>query len=332
MASERPVTWILLYGVALLCGSGCASTPYQFGRFHPREPNGAALQPVVVERGKPHKTLDRIGWVVGIPGRILTLNRKTNNHHVTPETIDKLQVYLEQNDITDVYVAVNDYDPKGQWRRLCENDRIAPFWRYSVGTISWLGYTMFPIRVFGGDEYNPFTNTLNLTSDVPALVLAEAAYAKDIHSRPHPGAYATINDLPLLSMWRHTLATSDVLGYARVQNDWETEREAYHVLYPHIGSTTFGPGAHFVPIAGPFLAAGGALVGHATGRTVSAIVEPKNADVASGANRPPVAASGTGEIAGNESRPKAARPARPDEEGGVTHASLQESRPVDPGR
>jgi hypothetical protein len=331
MASERRISIVLLFSAALLCGSGCASTPYRFGRFHPREPEGVALQPVVVEQGKPHKTLDRVGWAVGIPGRILTLNRKTNNHRVTPETLDKLLVYLEQNDITDVYVAVNDYDPKGQWRRLRENDRIDPFWRYSVGTISWLGYTMFPYRVFGGDEYNPFTNTLNLTSDVPALVLAEAAYAKDVHSRPHPGAYAAINDLPLLSMWRQARATSDVLGYARVQNDWDTEREAYHVLYPHVGSTTFGPAAHFVPIAGPFLAAGGALVGHATGRTVSAMVEPKTVNLASGATRLPAAAIAAGDIADIESRPKRAQPPEPDRQG-VTHASLQETNLLDPRR
>jgi hypothetical protein len=52
----------------------------------------------------------------------------------------------------------------------------------------------------------------------------------------------------------------------------------------------------------------------------------------SGTNRLPVAAVAVGEIAGNESRPKAAKPPRPDREGGVTQASLQESRPVDPSR
>lgn len=264
--------------IALLCSSGCASGTYRYGRFHPGQPDGVDLQPVVVEQGKPHKLFDRLGWLVGLPSRVMTASPKASNHDVSPETIEKVKTYLEQNDMTDVTVAVNDYDPQGQWRRLRENDRIDPFWRYSVGTLSWLGYAMFPYRVFGGDEYNPFTNTLNLTSDVPSLVLAEAAYAKDIHAQTHPGAYATVGDLPLVSTWRQVRATNDVLGYARDQHDWDGEKQAYHVLYPHIGSTAFGPAAHFVPVAGPFLSAGGALVGHATGRTVTAVLQPKPAD------------------------------------------------------
>ncbi len=96
-----------------------------------------------------------------------------------------------------MYVVVDKYDPNDQWKRLRENDRIAPFWKYSVGAITCAGYTILPNRIFGGDRYNPFTNTLNLSSDVPAMVLAEAAYAKDIHGQKHPGAYASIvNDLP----------------------------------------------------------------------------------------------------------------------------------------
>jgi len=263
-----------LSGLVLAVGSGCATTNYQFGRFHQGQPDGIALQPVVIERGEPNKTLDRIGWVVGLPARILTLNKKVNNHDISPETVETLQDYLEQNDITDVYVAINQYDPKGQWKRLRENNRIAPAWRYSAGTLTWLGYTLFPGRVFGGDRYDPFSNTLNLNSDVPALVLSEAAYAKDIHSQKHPGAYATlVNDLPLLTLWRQGKAASDVLSYAQLQEDWDLEKEAYHVLYPQLASGAVGTAGPFVPVYGPFLGLGGALVGHATGRTVAAVRE-----------------------------------------------------------
>jgi hypothetical protein len=290
----------LLCAMALLLGSGCATTSYRFGRFHPQEPDGTDVQPVVVKQGTPHKTLDRIGWLVGLPGRFFTLNPKTNNHDVSPETLEKVKTYLERNDLTDVLVAVNDYDPKGQWQRLRENERISPLWRYTAGTLNWLGYVIIPNRVFGGDEYNPFTNTMTLTSDVPALVLAEAAYAKDIHSRKNPGTYAAINDLPVLSMIRHSRATSDVLGYARLEHDWEAEKEAYDVLYPQIGSTTFGPASHFVPVAGPFLSVGGAVVGHAAGRSVSAVQEPKPIRTSPGPSPSPAAVSAMEEVAANQ--------------------------------
>ncbi len=260
----------------MLLASGCAAPEYHYGRFHPSEPKGSAVQPVEVVYGQPDKTLDRIGWVVGLPNRILTFNKKTDNHKIAPETVEQLKVYLADNDITDIYVAVNDYNPKKQWRRLRENERISPFWRYSLGTLAWLQYTVFPNRIFGGDRYDPYANSLNLSSDVPALVLSEAAYAKDIHARDYPGAYAAIvNDLPILSIWRKSRATNDVLTYARAKDDWKTEEQAYHVLYAQIGSATLGTVAPFVPGFGHFVMLGGAVAGQATGRTVAYVQNTK---------------------------------------------------------
>ncbi len=272
---RRPfAAWIVALLVVPACG--CVAAPYHYGRFHPQEPSRRLVEPVEVVYGKPHKTLDRIAWVIGLPNRLLTLNNNTDNHKIAPETVEQLKVYLAENDITDVYVAVNDYDPKGQWQRLAENERIAPLWRYSIGVLTWLNYTCFPNRVFGGDRYDPYANSLNLSSDVPALVLSEAAYAKDIHSQRYPGIYAAIfNDLPILSVWRKARATSDVLGYASVNDDWQTEEEAYHVLYPHIGAAAFGTAAPFVPTFGPLLTWGGAAAGHVTGRTVAYFQRPK---------------------------------------------------------
>jgi len=263
---HRRALWIV--GLLMFGSAGCAATPYRFSRFRAADEEP---QPVVIEYGEPNKTLDRLGWFFGLPGRILPFDSKVNSHDISPETTQKLVAYLEKNDLTDVYVAVNQYDPKGQWRRLRENERIAPGWKYSTGLFSLLGYTLLPGRVFGGDSYNPFTNSLYVNSDVPAVVLCEAAYAKDVHSRGLPGAYATVNELPFVSLWRHTLAVSDVLGYARVEDDWEVEEQAYHVVYPQIGAHTAMAADPFVPLlVSPALGIGGAVVGHTAGRTIAA--------------------------------------------------------------
>jgi hypothetical protein len=262
-----------LGGVCLLAGLGCtAHGPYQYSRFHPAEPDTARAAPVVFEQGLPNKTLDGIAHVVGMPARLLRMNSKVNNHDLSAKTTEQLKSYLERNDLTDVSVFVNHYDPAGQWRRLRENSRVAAGWRYTLGTISMIGYTILPGRVFGGDSYNPYTNSLLLNSDVPALVLYEAAFAKDIHGRKLPGCYAAANELPGLSFWRRSRAASDVVGYAREQKDWETERQAYHVLYPHIGAQSF---SFLGPITtlwweGPAFMLGGATMGHVAGRTLAA--------------------------------------------------------------
>ena len=64
----------------------------------------------------------------------------------------------------------------------------------------------------------------------------------------------------------------DVLAYARDQNDWETERQAYHVLYPQVGAETASIAGPVMPVwwAMPILGVGGAAAGHVTGRMVAA--------------------------------------------------------------
>jgi hypothetical protein len=257
--------------LCLMAGWGCAAaTPYRYG--HRPQPGVVEPKEVVMEEGKPQKTLDRFAWIVGTPARILPLNGKINHHQLSPETAAKLKEYIEKNNLTDVYVYVNHYDPKGQWQRLRENTLVSPVWKYSVGVFSWIGYTLLPNRVFGGDQYNPYTNSLYLNSDVPAVALHEAAIAKNVHSRPFPGTYAVINELPIISLANHGRAVSDILGYARMENDWETERDTYHVVYPRMGMECTAPAGTFIAAwwSAPALAVGGAAAGHVAGRTMAA--------------------------------------------------------------
>jgi len=259
-------------------------TPYRYGRFCPQIDD--ETKQVQVAYGRPQKTLDNIAWAMGLWSRLLPLNSNVNVHIISDKTEDKLIAYLEDNDLSDVLVRVNQYDPKGEWRRLRENNRIGPGWKYTAGLLSMAHYTLIPGRVFGGDQYNAFTNTLYINSDVPAVVLHEAAYAKDIHSQSMPGTYAVFNELPLISMWRHTKGVNDVLGYAQMNDDWNIERETYRVVYPQMGvqsTAVGGPFLHFWD--GILLSVAGAAIGHATGQVaVSQRTREREAmDVASSA-------------------------------------------------
>lgn len=261
--SSALLTWLaLMVGMG---GSGCASIPYQCGCFHT-----ASEEPpkeVTFEYGKPHKCLDNIAWFTGLWSRALSLNTNVNKHELSEENKEKLIAYMADNDLSDVLVRVNQYDPQGEWRRLRENKRIGIGWRYSVGLLSMAHYTLLPGRVLGGDQYNPFTNTLSINSDVAAVALHEAAFAKDVHARPLPGSYAVLNEFPLVSLWRHTTGVNDVLGYAQTNDDWSIEHETYRVVYPQIGvHATAGTGTRMPLWEGLLVSVAGATCGHATGQ------------------------------------------------------------------
>jgi hypothetical protein len=42
------------------------------------------------EYGKPRKVVDAVGWVFGIPRKIILWDRRAVNHHVTVETEQRL--------------------------------------------------------------------------------------------------------------------------------------------------------------------------------------------------------------------------------------------------
>ena len=106
------IHWSLLLSLAL---AGCASVPYQYGRFQSENNDAEQSKEVAIVHGEPNVPLDRLAWVVGIPSRILPLHAHVNNHSLSPETADKLTEYLRANELTDVYVRVNQYDPRGEW-------------------------------------------------------------------------------------------------------------------------------------------------------------------------------------------------------------------------
>ncbi len=252
---------VLALGVA-----GCASAPIQ-------PPAGLQPMPVRIEHGHPNRVIDGLGWVIGIPNKLALWDRRADNHDISPETEDKLVQYMLENDLNDVLVRVNQYDPGGEWRRLARNKRIGAGWRYTIGTLNTLEYTLLPGRIMGTDWYNPFTNTIHLYSDIPALALAEAAYAKDVRHRDRPGGYAAVNELPIAGMWHKTVTTQEILDYTQTRGIEADQEEAYRILYPDYGANWGGQVASFVPYGHVFGRLAGAAVGH-TANGVRSLVSP----------------------------------------------------------
>ncbi|MFO0924841.1 MAG: hypothetical protein U0905_20435 [Pirellulales bacterium] len=219
-----------------------------------------------IERGQPRPIIDGVGWVFGIPSKIVLWNWKAENHHISPETEAIMAEYLAVNDLEEVKVRLNQYRPIDDWRRLTRNTSVAWPWRYTFGAVSVLGETVLPGRVFGGDHYNPYTATVHLYSDLPSVGLHESAHAKDFSRRTYPGTYAFAYMIPGVPLWHERVATNDVLYYVDRQEDIRLKREAYHVLFPAYGTYVGGAFGNLVPVASTPLYVGSVVAGHVAGR------------------------------------------------------------------
>ena len=228
-----------------------------------REPLAPSIQ---IERGRPNKFIDGVGWVLGIPNKLLLWDRRADNHRVSEQTEMEVAEYLATHNLDSVKVRVNQYDPGGEWRRLVDNKEVGAGWRYTIGAFTTLAYTVFPGRLVGSDSYNPFTNTVHVYSDIPALALEQAAYARDVQQRERPGTYAAIQSLPILSLWHESNNKQDVHYYLADRATPEEQAEAHRVLNPQFGSEIGGQVGSLIPGAQLPIQLTGAAVGHVVGK------------------------------------------------------------------
>ena len=215
-----------------------------------------------IEYGSPRPVIDAVGTLIGIPDKLLLWDRRAKNHHVSHATSNSVNNYLSYRRLHDVKIRVNQYDPVGEWRRLIANDRIAAPWKYTFGLLKHAKYIFVPGRIFGRDEYNPYTNTVSLYSDMPSLGLAEAAYAHDIRNRQFPGTYAAVQTLPLVAMWHETLATDEVINYVAIHATPNQLHEVRRDLYARYGIALGGEVSSVLPDGGLVIEVIGAASGH----------------------------------------------------------------------
>lgn len=260
--------------VMVLAAIGCAAG-------HPERVSGP--RSLRVEHGEPNRFVDGVGWVLGAPNKIALWDRRADNHAISPETEVKLVEFLDENELQDVLVRVNQYDPLGEWKRLGSNRKLGAGWRYTLGTLNMIKYTLLPGRLWGDDWYNPYTDTINLYSDLAPLALSEAAYAKDVRERNYPGSYAAVQELPIVGMWHETVASRDVLEFVESRGTEDDREETYRILYPDYGGSWGGQAASFLPWGSVFGRLAGAAVGHAANGVRSVVGSDKQPGSSPGA-------------------------------------------------
>lgn len=272
-------TWtkLILLVFLGLYGSGCAHIPYRYGYSIERR-DTLPLKPnePQFERGQPNIVLDGLGNVFGVISKVILWDWKVDRHYISPETEIALRTYLHTNDLRNVKVRLNQYNPGDEWSRLFRNEAVGAGWRYTAGILDMLLYTILPGRLFGGDDYNPYSNTINLYSDIPAIGLNQGGHAKDLAKRRYKGTYAFFHGLPVASLFVEARTTGDAISYLRTEGSAEEEKAGYKILYPAYGMAV---GGVWVKQSGPTKGIYAVLVipGHIIGRIKATGVDERRA-------------------------------------------------------
>ena len=280
-----PLAWMIRCNFLILAVlSGCASDTYQYGISRKDSLTRLPSTPNVIVVGGDHPNIDAIERTVQYPRKVFKkwfpskdpdeqLAREERQMKVVQSASD----YLDDNGLMGVNIDVREYNPKVQWSRLKSNTRIAPLWKYTGGTLAYVGYCILPGRAFGFDHYNSFTNTLSINSLSPPSAVFQAGYVKKIYEQRYPGTYIAMNWLPIAPLVRDASVSSDVLSYARARQDWKLEKDLYPQLYGRLGGGFVSSVASVIPggsvvlpyYTKPLLTGAGSVAGAATGKAIA---------------------------------------------------------------
>jgi hypothetical protein len=226
--------------------SGCASAPEI---YHPTEWLYAEDQialpdsPPQIERGREVPILDGLNhYVLSLPVKVLLLNWRLQDHELPDLHRRILEYYLELNQLHSVKVRHNQWDPIGEWRRMWSNSQVGVGYRATLGVLTWMRYTLFPDRVFGGlpvpfigggDHFNPFSNSINVFSSDIGVLLHEAGHAKDyIRHRAKGTSFVLLRLLPGVDLWQEAVASQDAIQFLYCIREDEAELRSYATLIP----------------------------------------------------------------------------------------------------
>lgn len=213
-------------------------------------------------KGNEIPPVDILGNVFSAFGKLILWNDKVNNHYVSDETENAVRAYLDKygKELGNLEVEINRYAPGDAFRRLFTNSGVGPFYRYTFGLLTVLiGDTLLVNRLFGYDSYNPYTHTVYIHSDIPALALYQLARARDYSLRRWRGSYATSRWAIVPDIAQLSYAGDLTFDYLTENNLSDIKADGYRTLYPQLGNY---PGIYLWGIGNIV----GGILGHPWGR------------------------------------------------------------------
>lgn len=250
----RRISTITLFAAGALLGLTACSTPpepyYRLDDHYLRQQVEFNDEGPQIEVGRRIWILDGLNhYLLSLPSKILLLNWSYMDHRLPAEDKAVLEEYLEFNRLSSVKVRHNQYAPFSEFRRLVRNRAVGWPYRYTLGLVAWLQYTLIPDRLFGGlyggDHFNPFTNTVNVYSSDLAILLHEAGHAKDYTGHDSKGtSFVLLRSVPGVDLIQEGAASADAVRFLHCFGYLDEEVDAYPSLIPaystYVGS--YAPG------------------------------------------------------------------------------------------
>lgn len=202
-----------------------------------------------ISRGRPSPFVDTFGNVLALPNKLLFLTADFESHAIGPEVERDVEAFLDRHELYDVQVRLNEYDPIGELVRLFANGRVNILLRLLIGLPVWLAYTLNIGRVFGGDHYNAFSNSVNLYSNHRSIALHEVGHALDFRNQRWPGLHALWRFVPGVALHQEYVASAHAIAFLRERGDHDEEVRAYRVLFPAYSTYVFGTLVDLFPSA-----------------------------------------------------------------------------------
>jgi hypothetical protein len=194
---------------------------------------------LTISRGVPARFLDALKNACSIPDKILLLNTHIDSDIIDPAIEDDIVAFAARHHLG-VHVRINEYAPLGELGRLLTQGRPNILLRLTVGLVGWIGYCLNVGRLFGGDFYNPWTNSIYLSSNHPAVALHELGHAYDVSQRSWPGLYMLCRYIPGVALYQEYLASRYAVEFLREQQRHDDEVRAYRLLFPCYSTYVLG--------------------------------------------------------------------------------------------
>lgn len=265
---------ILVVALSTACAApGTDYSPperYHLERFQPILDRGPQI-----EQGRPSAVIDGLNhYVLSLPTKLILWNWQALDHELPQRSRHLLEGHLQTNGLADVKVRHNQYAPLAEWRRLHANRNVGAGYRYTLGLLSWLQYTILPGRLLAGlpligsgDHFNPYSNTIHVYSSDPTVLLHEAGHAKDYIPHVRRGSGFVLPRLiPGVDLIQEASASSDAIHYLQCAQERDVELRAYRTLYPAYATYVGG----YVP-GGILLWLPVVVSGHVVGRVQSSM-------------------------------------------------------------